>query len=51
MDKPPFADPDAMLLTAAIDFAVPPQANEQQIEDNFINLDYKRENKYHEKKH
>ena len=33
MDKPPFADPDAMLLTAAIDFAVPPQANEQQIED------------------
>ena len=33
MDKPPFADPEAMLLTAAIDFAIPPQANEIQIEE------------------
>ena len=33
MDKPPFADAEKMLLTAAIDFAIPPQANEIQIED------------------
>ena len=33
MDKPPFADAEKMLLTAAIDFAIPPQANEIQIEE------------------
>ena len=33
MDKPPFADAEQMLLTAAIDFAIPPSANEKQIED------------------